>query len=103
MQGYLFQVLIVIEKDGAGYRATCPDLGCVHVYGDTQEEALSNARDAAECYLAMTMQNGDPIPVGIVAWKESRLKLVVETAKRMFRWRRNEHVTGVHMPIPSTA
>ena len=102
MQGYLFEIRIVVDKDGDGFCAACPDLGCVQVYGDTEEEALANAKDAAQTYLAMTVRHGDPIPVGIVRWQGSPISLAVEMIKRRFR-RRREHVADVHMPVPETA
>ena len=60
-----FKVRIVVEEDeGAGFYGTCPDLGCIHVFGETPEEAVSAARDAFESWLAMSLANGDPVPVG---------------------------------------
>lgn len=103
MQGYLFEILIVIEKDGDGFCASCPDLGCVQVYGDTKEEALANVKDAAQTYLSMTVKYGDPIPVGIVRWQGTPFSLVVEVIKRLFRRQQERHVADVHMPIPATA
>ena len=68
-----FKVRIVVEEDeGAGFYGTCPDLGCIHVFGETLEEAVSAARDAFESYLVMSLANGDPIPVGIVARQPER-------------------------------
>ena len=46
-----FQLLIVIEPDGDEFHAYAPDLPGLHTSGATQEEALSNARDAATAYL----------------------------------------------------
>jgi predicted RNase H-like HicB family nuclease len=45
------KVSTIIEKDGDGLFAHCPDLPGCHSQGDTFEEALANIREAAELYL----------------------------------------------------
>ncbi len=45
------KVNVVIERDDHGYFAYCPDLPGCHTQGDTFEEALTNAREAAQLYL----------------------------------------------------
>ncbi|GMV93790.1 MAG: hypothetical protein AMXMBFR82_35680 [Candidatus Hydrogenedentota bacterium] len=45
------KVNVVIERDDHGYFAYCPDLPGCHTQGDTFEEALANAREAAQLYL----------------------------------------------------
>ena len=62
----------VIEKDDLGFYGTCRDLGCIHVFGDTEVEALSAAKDAFDCYLEMSIANGDPIPEEIVIKQPKR-------------------------------
>jgi predicted RNase H-like HicB family nuclease len=42
---------VVIERDDYGYYACCPDLPGCHTQGNTFEEALANAREAAQLYL----------------------------------------------------
>ena len=60
-----FKVQVVIEPDGTGFHAYCPALKGLHTCGDTEEEALQNAKDAATAYLRSLMKHGDPIPIGI--------------------------------------
>ena len=67
-----FRLEIVVEPDDNGFRAYCPALKGLHTCGDTEEEALSNASDAAEAYLRSLIKHGDPIPVGILALKPAR-------------------------------
>ena len=103
MQGYLFKIRIVIESDGDGFYAFCPDLDCVHVYGDTDDDAFDNAKDAAVAYLAMTLRHGDPIPAGIVHWQGSIIRLLLEKIKSQFGRRRQERMADLQMPMPITA
>jgi predicted RNase H-like HicB family nuclease len=60
-----FQIDIAVERDGEGFRACCPALKGLHVGGDTEEQAIANAMDAAIAYLASLMKHGDPIPLGV--------------------------------------
>ena len=41
----------MIERDDNGYFAYCPGLPGCHTQGDSFEEALANAREAAQLYL----------------------------------------------------
>ncbi len=65
-----FRIEVVVEPDDGGFHAYCPALQGLHTCGDTKEEALSNARDAAVAYLQSSMKHGDPIPVGILMREE---------------------------------
>jgi predicted RNase H-like HicB family nuclease len=60
-----FKIDITIEPDESGFHAYCPALKGLHVDGDTKEEALQNARDAAIAYLESLIKHGEPIPVGV--------------------------------------
>lgn len=61
----VFQVRIFVEEEDEGFYAFCPDLNCIHVYGDSEDDALNSAKDAVLVYLDMSLKNGDPIPIGI--------------------------------------
>ena len=65
-----FKVDIIIEPDDGGFHAYCPALKGLHTAGDTKEEALHNARDAAIAYLESLIKHNDPIPVGIIKINE---------------------------------
>ena len=67
-----FRIEVVIEPDDSGFHAYCPALKGLHTCGDTEEEALRNARDAATTYLQSLIKHGDPIPVGIMVQKEAK-------------------------------
>jgi predicted RNase H-like HicB family nuclease len=45
------KVTVVIEKDGEGYYAYCPELAGCQSQGDTFKDALANIREAVELYL----------------------------------------------------
>lgn len=55
---------VVIHKDeNSDYGVTFPDLpGCFSA-GDTIEEALANAQEAAECHIEGILIDSEPIPV----------------------------------------
>ncbi len=57
-----FQVDIVIQPDGDGFYAYCPSLKGLHIGGDTEKEALENAKDAVLAYLISLTKHGEPIP-----------------------------------------
>lgn len=61
-----FKIDIIVESDENGYHAYVPALKGLHTCGDTKQEALKNAKDAAIAYLQSLVKNGDPIPVGVV-------------------------------------
>ena len=67
-----FKITFVVEPDEDSFHAYCPALKGLHSSGDSEEEALNNASDAAVVYLKSLMKHGDPIPVGIAAYKERR-------------------------------
>ena len=62
-----FTIQVIVEPDEGGFHAYCPALKGLHTGGDTEEEALQNARDAAIAYLRSLLKHGEPIPVGIDA------------------------------------
>jgi len=64
-----FRVQVIIEPDGNEFHAYCPALKGLHTCGNTEEEALRNARDAAVAYLHSLIQHGDPIPIGVMGQK----------------------------------
>ena len=61
-----FSVEVIVEPDEIGFHAYCPALKGLHTCGDTEEEALRNARDAAIAFLQSSIKHGDTIPVGIL-------------------------------------
>jgi predicted RNase H-like HicB family nuclease len=65
-----FRVELVVEPDDVGFHAYCPALKGLHTCGDTEQEALQNARDAAVAYLQTSIKYGDPIPIGILIHEE---------------------------------
>jgi predicted RNase H-like HicB family nuclease len=61
-----FKIDFVVEPDESGFHAYCPALKGLHVGGETREEALQNARDAATAFLESLIKHGEPIPVGVI-------------------------------------
>jgi predicted RNase H-like HicB family nuclease len=62
-----FQVPIIIEPDEQHFYAHSPALPGLQVGGDTDVEALQNARDGAIALLHSMIHDGDPIPLSIQA------------------------------------
>ena len=65
-----FKIEVAVEPDEVGFHAYCPALRGLHTCGDTEEEAIQNAKDAATAYLESLIKHNDPIPVGIVMHEE---------------------------------
>ena len=79
-----FRVQVVIEPDGTGFHAYCPALKGLHTSGDTEKEALENAKDATIAYLRSLIKHGDPIPIGIMIQKgiKERVPLLKNHVRR---------------------
>ena len=45
------KVTVIVEKDGHGYYAYCPQLSGCHSQGDTFEDVMRNIREAIELYV----------------------------------------------------
>jgi len=78
-----FKIEVIVEPDEIGFRAYCPALKGLHTCGDTAEEALENARDAAVAYLESLMKHGDPIPVGIMMREEVKEDTFLGASRHM--------------------
>jgi len=57
--GYYFK--IIHEKGGSGYVAYAPGVGGIYEEGETKEEAISNAYEAACAILETRLERNDPI------------------------------------------
>ena len=62
-----FRIRVLVEKDDDQFHAYCPDLKGLHVSGETELEAVSNAKEAITLYMESLLKHGHSIPVGIVA------------------------------------
>jgi len=57
------QLTAVVERDRAGYVASCPQLQGCYTQGRTYEEVVRNIRDAIRLHLADRLAVGEPLPV----------------------------------------
>jgi len=57
-----FKVVIREDPEDGGYNASCPALPGCHSQGETIEEAISNIKEAIECYLESLQMDKVPIP-----------------------------------------
>ena len=60
MKNYRFSV--VIEKDGEGYFAFCPELQGCYTQGESYEKALENIKDAIRLHVEDKLEAGEEIP-----------------------------------------
>ena len=60
--GHRLQLTAVVERDRAGYVATCPQLQGCYTQGRTYEEVVRNIRDAIRLHLEDQLAVGDPLP-----------------------------------------
>jgi predicted RNase H-like HicB family nuclease len=56
------EYLVVIEHDGEGWGAYCPDLPGLGVAGQSSEEVERLIREAIPFHLEGLRESGDPIP-----------------------------------------
>jgi predicted RNase H-like HicB family nuclease len=61
MTPHRYTVILEREEDGS-FHAFVPALKGCHSQADTEEEALTNAREAVSGYLESLTANGEPIP-----------------------------------------
>ena len=65
---------VLVYPDEAGFWvAEVPSLPGCFSQGNTRKEALENVRDAIEGYIAVLVQNGDPIPDDMAAIEVARV------------------------------
>jgi len=61
MKQRTYRILLNREPEG-GFTVTVPALpGCI-TYGETMDEAISNAKEAVELFLESLTAHGEPIP-----------------------------------------
>lgn len=80
MKSYIFKVIIEPDhkEDGTeAYHAFCPILKGCHTWGYTQQEALTNIKEAVEAYVEDLTKAGEPIPTSKKQEVEVRLEPVV--------------------------
>ena len=68
LKSYLFTVTFEQDKwpdetdEKAIWRAYIPALPAAHAWGDTQQEALENLKNAVDLIIADLMEAGEPLP-----------------------------------------
>ena len=67
-----FQVEVIVEPDDDGFHAYCPALTGLHTRGETEQEAVDHARDAAIAYIESCIKHGDSIPIGVHVHRERK-------------------------------
>jgi predicted RNase H-like HicB family nuclease len=58
----IYRFSVIIEKNGDGYFAFCPELQGCYTQGDTYEEALKNIKDAIRLHVEDRLESGEEIP-----------------------------------------
>ena len=59
---YQYSIILQPELEEGGYSVSVPALPGCHTQGDTLEEAITNAREAIQCYIEGLLKDGEPIP-----------------------------------------
>ena len=62
MKTYTYTIHLEPADEG-GYTVTVPALPAIVTEGDTEAEAMANAREAIECYLESLVRHHRPIPL----------------------------------------
>lgn len=60
------KIRIHVEPGNGQFHAWCPALKGLHVPGATRQEAIENARETARLYIKSLIEDGEPIPVGLL-------------------------------------
>ena len=58
----IYRFSVIMEKNGDGYFAFCPELQGCYTQGDTYEEALKNIKDAIRLHVEDRLESGEEIP-----------------------------------------
>ena len=61
-----FKVSIIVEPDTIGFHSYSPVLKGLHMDGDTEQEALKNARLAAKDFIEIMIEDNLPIPLCVI-------------------------------------
>lgn len=57
-----YRFSIVIEKDGEGYFAFCPELQGCYTQGTTHDQAMENIKDAIRLHVEDRIKSGEELP-----------------------------------------
>ncbi|HEY6290559.1 MAG TPA: type II toxin-antitoxin system HicB family antitoxin [Terriglobia bacterium] len=77
MRSYVFKV--VVELDSDKWRAYVPELEAngAATWGHTQEEAFRNIQEVAKMVIEDMLEDGDPVPEGVIVSEEPLLAVTV--------------------------
>lgn len=95
------QVRVVVDRDGDGFHAYAPDLKGVHATGDTEQEALSAAKEGVSLYVQSLVKHNESIPVGLLVIDRehaSFLSMIWCLVKERFSPRRHSFVEEISVP-----
>ena len=76
-----FKIQVIVEPDEGEYHAYCPALKGLHTGGTTREEAYNNAIDAAIAYIETLIDDGVPIPIGVIAEGNGAKDIIITKGK----------------------
>jgi len=77
VRSYVFKV--VVEPDEDKWHASIPELenrGAA-TWGRTREEALQNIQEVAQMVIEEMLEDGEPVPAGVVMYEEPRVAVTV--------------------------
>ncbi len=66
-----FKIPIIVKFDSVNYHSYSPALKGLHMDGETEKEALDNARDTARNFLEIMIKSNIPIPLSILTREEA--------------------------------
>jgi len=92
----MVKVQIFVAPDGNAFHAYCPALVGLHTCGDTVEEAISNAEDAARAYLQSLLKHNEPLPVGICPVIEGKRTPLCFHKSNIQQHTRELELAGIH-------
>ena len=72
-----FRIPIIVKPDTIGYHSYSPALKGLHMDGDTEAEALENARLTAIDFLRIMIEEGIPIPISTLVYDKEPGKATI--------------------------
>ena len=86
------EIPIIIEKDHGSYYAYSPVLKGLHVDGETEEEALKNAKEAVDVYISSLKKHNEPIPLDLLNAEKQKEQKKIYKILRFHKKYHLEHI-----------
>ncbi len=77
--------ILLTPEEGGGFTITSPSFPGLVTYGETREEAIAMAQDAAEGLLLVKLEHGDPIPSEAAAPELATIEVDLDALRQQLK------------------